>query len=141
MKAITKILSLGTMFALLLMVTGCEKSEEDLITAHPWKWNKITADSDDEGVQAGIAFVNALMTGSVWTFYTDGTYKVTSTLSSTPSEGTWELVAKSKIKLVTGSDVDNMTIIKLTKNELVVEAKKFNEELNKTITTTIYLKK
>ncbi len=99
--------------------SGCEKlSDEELLTAHPWRWDKMTTTSTNENIIGYVAVFNTLMAGATFEFHSDGTYSLTA-LNKT-DDGTWELGDDKSILLLDGNE---MTILKLTKDELVLEGK------------------
>lgn len=124
-----------TLLFILLSVTGCEKmSDEELLTNHIWKWDRMTTTSTDENVLVMIAFANALMTGATFEFLENGTYNLTAT--NYTDSGTWELLDDDTVLM----DTDEMTIVKLTKDELVLEGIEVDDELG-AYSVTMYLKK
>lgn len=124
-----------TLLFILLSVTGCEKmSDEELLTSHVWKWDRMTTTSTDENVLVIMAFANAIMTGATFEFLENGTYNLTAT--NYTDSGTWELIDDDTVLM----DTDEMTIVKLTKDELVLEGIEVDDELG-AYSVTMYLKK
>jgi hypothetical protein len=135
MKQISRISCL--LFGILILITAnsCKKySNEELLTDHIWKWDKMTTNSADEDVQNMVLLVDAMMTGSTMEFRTDGTYAVT--ILGNPDEGTWEMPDDNT--LIT--DADQMTIIKLTGSALVLEGEQVDNDLG-AYTVVMYWKK
>ncbi|MDX9930380.1 MAG: lipocalin family protein [Bacteroidales bacterium] len=137
MKGITRIFWQIALFALLFTVSGCEKmSDGDLLTSHVWKWDKMTTDSTNEDVISIVAFSNALMTGGVFTFRSDGTYNLTVSAFTYSEDGTWELVGDDILML----DDDEMQIVKLDKEQLVLQGDEVTDEYG-TYSYKMYMKK
>jgi hypothetical protein len=135
MRKISKITCM--LFGMLIMFStiGCEKlSDEELLTDHIWRWDKATTNSTNETVLALVALTNALMTGATMEFNQDGTYTVTA--MSNPDDGTWEMPDGNT--LIT--DGDQMTIVKLTKSELVLQGEEVDGDYG-TYSVTMYWKK
>jgi hypothetical protein len=108
--------------------TGCGKddtpSNKELLTSHPWKFDKATTTSTDTSVLQGIALINAFMMNSVVTFNVDGTYTLTSPLINDPETGTWELSSDEKLLTIKSdgdSDADVNRITRISDAELVLE--------------------
>ncbi len=85
---------LSIMVLAVLALTGCEKDDttpdkSSLMTAHIWKYNKLSTTSTDTDVQMFVNLMAALMTGSTMNFSTDGTF--TMTVMDMTDSGTWEL--------------------------------------------------
>jgi len=119
-----------------LIISGCEKlSDEELITGHIWRWDKMTTTSTNTDVQNLVAVLSALMTNATFEFRSDGTYTMTALNNS--DDGTWQLTDDGKTLIMDG---DAMTIVKLTKDELVIEGEEVNDTYG-TYTTSMYLKK
>ncbi len=130
--------------ALLLVAltqTGCKKTgTEDLLTAHPWNFVKLETTSTDSSVINGITLANALMTGAVLIYNSDGTYSM-SVLQQTQN-GTWELSSDNKTLTMTpeGKDPDDMEITRLTDANLDLTSHLTDDE-GHPYTTTLYWKK
>ncbi len=137
MKGLARIFWQITLFALLFTVSGCEKmSDSELLTSHVWKWDKMTTDSTNEDVISIVAFSNALMTGGVFTFHSDGTYNLTVSAFTYSEDGTWELVGDDILML----DDDEMQIVKLDKEQLVLQGDEVTDEYG-TYSYKMYMKK
>jgi hypothetical protein len=126
-----------TLFALLFMSAGCQKlSDEELLTSQTWRWDKMTTNSTNESVKGIVALSNALMAGGVFEFRENGTYNLTVSAFSYSEYGTWELIGKDILMM----DDDEMTILKLNKEELVLDGEETDDEFG-TYSITMYLKK
>lgn len=131
MKNFIKIATLLIGFSLLFS-TGCEKlNDEELLTDHIWKFKEITTNSTDQNVISIVAFVNALMTNSTMEFKKNGTF--TLSMLNQSESGTWELSDDGKTLYTTDSngDTDEMTVVKLTKDDLILQG----EEVDNTYGT------
>jgi hypothetical protein len=136
MKKISKILYPFTLILLILTLPGCEKlSDEELLTSHTWKWDKMTTSSSDTDVQNFVAVFSALLTNATFEFRDDGTYKLTALNNS--DEGTWEMSDDGNTFTM---DTDVMTVVKLTKTEFVIEGEEVDDTYG-TYSVTMYLKK
>lgn len=137
MKTMSRFLLPITVFAFLLVSSGCQKlSDEELLTSHTWKWDKMTTNSDNESIKSIVALSNALLTGGVFEFRENGTYNITVSAFDYTEDGTWEMIGKDILKL----DEDEMTILKINKDELVLDGEETDDEFG-TYSVTIYLKK
>ena len=136
MKILSKFYLLIMVLSITLAFTSCEKlSDEELLTNHIWRWDKITSASTNEDIQNIITVTNTLMTGATVEFRTDHTYTITALNNN--EDGTWELGADNDILIMDGQE---MTIVKLTKLELVIEGEKTDDTFG-TYSATLYLKK
>ncbi len=136
----------GILMGLVILVTsGCEEdklSKEELLTAHPWKFEKVETTSTNPDIQSGILLANGLLTavGAVWTFYEDGTHVLTFTNLEPPesNDGTWELSADGKtLYMNLGDEEEEEAHIKsLTSSKLVFEEELWDDELQEFYTTT-----
>ena len=137
MKIMSRLLLPVTLVAILFMSAGCQKlSDEELLTSHTWKWDKMTTNSTNESVKTIVAFSNALMAGGVFEFRENGTYNLTVSSFNYSEDGTWELVGKDILMM----DGDEMTILKINKEELVLDGEETDDEFG-TYSVTMYLKK
>jgi hypothetical protein len=137
MKIMSRLLLPATLVAILFMSAGCQKlSDEELLTSHTWKWDKMTTNSDNESIQTIVALSNALMTGGVFEFRENGTYNLTVSSFNYSEDGTWELIGKDILMM----DDDEMSILKFNKEELVLDGEETDDEFG-TYTVTMYLKK
>ncbi|MFO7574130.1 MAG: lipocalin family protein [Bacteroidales bacterium] len=135
MKNLSKFLFPIMLIAILFTITGCEKlSDEELLMEEVWKWDKMTTNSTNDDIKTLVAFSDALMTGGIFSFRPDGTYKVNVSAFSYEETGTWELIDSKTLKM----DDDEMEIIKLTKDELVLGSEEVDNEYG-TYSTTMYL--
>jgi hypothetical protein len=76
MKKLSKFFS--PVLFLTLALSGCEKlSDEELLTDHIWRWDKITSTSTNTDIQNLVTVTNALMTGATIEFRIDGTFTLT----------------------------------------------------------------
>lgn len=138
MKKINKITVFTVVLTALLASGGCnifKPNNDDLLTDHLWKFDKITTTSTDETIQSLVAFTGAMMTGATLEFHTDGTY--TLSMAGEMEDGTWELIDDDEVLLM---DTDELIIIKLTKDELVLESEVVNNEYG-TYTVSLYFEK
>jgi hypothetical protein len=122
----------------IVVSVSCEKKDKstmELLTAHIWRFDKVTTTSEDEGIQDMVTLVNALMTGATMSIHADGTY--TLTILNQDDDGTWQLSADETKLLM---DTDEMILIKITDNELIMSQDQEDEELGP-YTTTLYWKK
>src|SRR4030042_4655996 len=122
MKKLSKFFS--SVLFLTLALSGCEKlSDEELLTDHIWRWDKITSTSTNTDIQNIVTVTNALMTGATIEFRIDGTFTLTALNDS--EDGTWELTDDNDTLILDG---DEMAIVKLTKDELVLEGEEVDDE-------------
>jgi len=138
MKNLAKISCLFTVLLCLVGTSNCHKielSKAELLTDHIWNWNKMTTNSSNENIQNIVLLANALMTGATMEFREDGTYTIT--ILDNPEDGTWELIDNDETLM---KDNDALTVIKLTKDELVFEGEEVDEEYG-SYTVTLYWKK
>ncbi len=137
MKSIKKFT--GLFLSLLFLFTlSCEKlSDEDLLTDHIWRYKEITTNSTDPNILSIISLANALMTGATMDFKKDGTFTLSA--SNQTETGTWELLNDGKILYTTtsGGDDDEMTVVKLTKDELVLQGEEVSSTYG-TYSVTMY---
>lgn len=129
----------------ILVTSGCEEdklSKEELLTAHPWEFEKAETTSTNPDIQSGILLANGLLTaaGAVWTFYEDGTHVLTFTNLEPPEsdDGTWELSADGKtLYMNLGDEEEEEAHIKsLTSSRLVFEEELWDDEQQEFYTTT-----
>ena len=121
---------------LAIALIGCEKlSDEELLTDHIWRWDKITSTSTNIDIQNIVTVTNALMTGATIEFRIDGTFTLTA-LNDT-EDGTWELTDDNDTLILDGEE---MTIVKLTKDELVLEGEEVDDEYG-IYSATLHLKR
>ena len=121
---------------LTLALSGCEKlSDEELLTDHIWRWDKITSTSTNTDIQNIVTVTNALMTGATIEFRIDGTFTLTALNDS--EDGTWELTDDNDTLILDGEE---MTIVKLTKDELVLEGEEVDDEYG-IYSATLHLKR
>lgn len=138
MKKVYKITALSLFVLSVIFSSGCEKmnmSEEELLKDHIWNWVEMTTTSTNEDVQTIIALYNILMTGATLQFHSDGTYTIS--MFDESDEGDWELINNNEVLLM---DSDEMTIIKLTKDELVLEGEEVSNDYG-TYSVTMYWEK
>jgi len=122
---------------LLLASSGCElfkKSNVDLLQDHIWNWDRITTTSTNETVQGLIALSSIFMTGATLQFYSDGTYTIK--MLEDEESGDWDLINDDEVLLMDG---DEMTIIKLTKDALVLDSEVVSVDYG-TYNVTMYWK-
>jgi len=121
---------------LTLALSGCEKlSDEELLTDHIWRWDKITSTSTNTDIQNIVTVTNAPMTGATIEFRIDGTFTLTALNDS--EDGTWELTDDNDTLILDGEE---MTIVKLTKDELVLEGEEVDDEYG-IYSATLHLKR
>lgn len=126
MKKLSKISYLFMVLLFILAFSSCEKeklTKKELLTSHIWRFDKITTTSTDEDILNLVVLVNALMTSATMEFREDGTYTL-SVLNNT-EDGTWELSGGDETLIMDG---DEMTIIKLTEDELVLEGEEVDND-------------
>ncbi len=134
MKKLSKFFS--PVLFLTLALSGCEKlSDEELLTDHIWRWDKITSTSTNTDIQNLVTVTNALMTGATIEFRIDGTFTLTALNDS--EDGTWELTDDNDTLILDGEE---MTIVKLTKDELVLEGEEVDDEYG-IYSATLHLKR
>jgi len=124
----------------ILASSSCEKdnlSNTELLTSHVWKWDKMTTTSTNENLLALVAFANALMTGATMDFHEDGTYTITG-MNNYSDDGDW-MLNDADSKLITDT-YDEMSLIKLTKDELVLQGEVVDDEYG-SYSVTLYFKK
>ncbi len=111
----------------LFTLTGCENGDNGngadktvLLTAHIWKFDKLSTTSTDPEIQMSANFLSAFFTNSTLNFAADDTY--TWTIMDMPTSGTWEWNAdKTKITLDKGTEDEAVqTISTLTSDVLEV---------------------
>ena len=128
-------------FLLLLLIipalTGCKKDNATLLTAHIWKFDKMTTSSTDQTLQTLVAFFSALLVNSTLNFSEDGTYVMASPLSENPETGTWDLSDDGKTLTMDG---DPMAVVTLTDEQLVLEGEEVDDEYG-AYTVKLYWKK
>jgi len=138
MKKIFKVTVLSMFIFSLIASVGCDKlkkSDIDLLLDHIWNWDKMTTNSTNEMVQDLITLYNIFMTGATLEFHSDGSY--TLTMLDETDDGTWDLIDNDEVLLM---DDDEMIIIKLTKDELVLEGEEVSNDYG-TYSVTMYWKK
>jgi hypothetical protein len=134
MKKLSKFFS--SVLFLTLALSGCEKlSDEELLTDHIWRWDKITSTSTNTDIQNIVTVTNALMTGATIEFRIDGTFTLTALNDS--EDGTWELTDDNDTLILDGEE---MTIVKLAKDELVLEGEEVDDEYG-IYSATLHLKR
>jgi hypothetical protein len=133
MKKLTKLIYPLSFLMLFLVFAGCNKlSDEEMVTDHPWTWKEMTTTSDNETLLSFIALTNALMTNATFEFSANGTYTLTA-LNNTES-GTWQMIDDDTFMM----DTDEMTIVKLTKDDFIVRSDETDSEYG-TYSVTIHL--
>lgn len=136
MKKISSILYPAALIMLLLTIPACEKlTDRELLTDHIWRWNKMTTNSTDTDVQNLVAVMSALMTNGTFEFRDDGTY--TMTVLNNSDDGTWDLSDDGNTFTM---DSDEMTVVKLTKSEFVIEGEEVDDTYG-TYSVTMYFKR
>ncbi|MDT8402513.1 MAG: hypothetical protein RQ743_12530 [Bacteroidales bacterium] len=126
MKIIRNFTAYLVLLAAILASGGCDifkPSNDDLLTDHIWNFDRITTTSTNETVQGIVTFANAMMIGSTLQFHTDGTYTIT--MGDETDDGTWNLINDDEVLMM---DTDEMIVIKLTKDELVLESEEVDNE-------------
>jgi hypothetical protein len=121
-------------FFSLIIITGCEKKEEEpdktaLLTSHLWNFSELTTTSTDPNVQLAVNLVAAFLTNATMTFAPGGTYTIT--MLGQPDTGSWEFNAsETTITLNKGTDDESIQeIIKLTSSVLETKEIMQDEEL------------
>jgi len=140
MKNILKVTGL-LVSALLLFTTSCEKlSDEELLTDHIWRYKSMTTTSTDPNIIALVGFINTLMVNATMDFNEDGTYTLSAMNQTTT--GTWELTNDGKTLFIKPSEgeVDEMTVVKLTKEELVLQGEEVDSTYGKYSVTMSWIK-
>lgn len=138
MKRIIRFAGLFMLIFSFVALNSCDKlkqSERDLLLDHIWNWDKMTTTSTNENVQSIIALYNIFMTGATLQFHSDGTYTIT--MLDETDDGDWELINNDEVLMM---DDDEMIIIKLTKDELVLEGEEVHNEYG-TYSITMYWEK
>ena len=140
MKKLFKCTSPLLILLFLFTALSCEKDEdlskEELLTAHVWKFSKMTADTDNQDALALIAFAEALMTGGTLNFDDDGTYSMTAMQQT--ETGTWELSA-DETTLTLDDDDGTVDPSETTLAKLTLSTMEWEDEgsyLDETFTTT-----
>ncbi|MFO7853130.1 MAG: hypothetical protein ACQERS_02295 [Bacteroidota bacterium] len=125
MKKIFKVSILCLFITSLFVSVGCEKTKdyEDLLLAHIWYWDGMTTTSTNEDILNIVAFTNALFASATLQFHADGTY--TLTLDDEEDSDVWELYNDNEM-LKMGDD--EMTLVKLTEEELVLDGEAFSSQ-------------
>lgn len=126
MKRIHGILSFVVLLFALIIISGCEKKEDEpdktaLLISHVWNFDQLTTSSTNADIQLAVNLIAAFMTNATMTFASNGTY--TMVVLGQPDTGTWELnEAETSITLNKGTDDESIQqIIRLTSS--VLEAK------------------
>jgi len=136
MKKLSRFFYLVTVLFLTLALSSCDKlSDEELLTDHIWRWNKITSTLTNTDIQNSVTVTNALMADATIEFRIDGTFTLTALNDS--EEGTWELTDDNDILILDGEE---MTIVKLNKDELVLEGEEVDDKYG-IYSATLYLKR
>jgi len=138
MKRIIRFAGLFIFIFSFIAINSCDKlkqSEIDLLLDHIWNWDKMTTTSTNENVQNIIALYNIFMTGATLKFHADGTYTIT--MLDETDDGDWELIDNDEVLLM---DDDEMTIIKLTKDDLILQGEEVSNDYG-TYSVTMYWKK
>ncbi len=130
----------------ILVTSGCEdeknSDKEALLTAHPWKFEKMETTSSNPDIQSAIALAGGLLAafGAEWTFYENGTHVLTLTNIEPPEsdDGTWELSSDGKTLYLTMGDEDpeEVHIKSLTSSHLVFEEELWDEDQQEYYSTT-----
>lgn len=124
---------------------GCEEEKqgkEELLTAHPWKFEKVETTSTNPDIQSATLFANGLLSaaGAVWTFYEDGTHTLTLTALEPPESdsGTWSLSSDGKILTMTMGDQEETegSIQTLTSGRLVFSEEIWDDDLEEYYTSS-----
>ena len=123
MKKLVNLSSLIAFFLALIIITGCEKKEEEpdktaLLTNHVWKFSSLSTSSTNSNIQFAVNLVAAFMTNATMTFATNGTFTMVILQQEQP--GTWELNAgETTLTLNKGTaDESVQQIINLTSTVL-----------------------
>jgi hypothetical protein len=133
MKNLMRITLLAVMAIAIAAMSGCSKDDKEenqldkkaLLTAHVWKFDKLTTTSADADIQLVVNLMGAFMTGATLDYSSNGTYTI-SILGET-QDGTWELSAdETKITVDKGTEDEIVhTIVTLTSDVL-----EFNEPVD-----------
>ncbi|MBS0012295.1 MAG: hypothetical protein KFF49_12855 [Bacteroidales bacterium] len=138
MKKNLKFTALFTLIFTIVALTACDKlkkDEIDLLLDHVWNWNTLTTTSTNESVQDIVTLYNIFMTGATLEFHSDGTYTIK--MLEEEDTGVWALINDNE---VLNMDGDEMILIKLTKDELVLESEEVSNTYG-TYNVTMYWKK
>ena len=118
MKKLLRYSTITLLIFVVFALTGCEKDDngdgpdkKTLLTAHVWKYDKLTTTSTDSEVQLLINLLAAFMTNATANFAADGTYTIT--ILDQPDSGTWELSADGT-KLTFDKGTDDETVQSIT---------------------------
>lgn len=117
MKRVTSITGALLLLTAIMLFSGCEKDNLDLLSGSKWDFNNLTTPSSNEDVQALVALGKALMTDGTLEFSSGGDYTLDSpTISS--ETGTWELVGNNQLIFNDGIP-RTATIDEISKSKLV----------------------
>lgn len=117
MKRVTSITGALLLLTSIMLFSGCEKDNLDLLSGSKWDFENLTTPSSNEDVQALVALGKALMTDGTLEFSSGGDYTLDSpTISS--ETGTWELVGNNQLIFNDGIP-RTATIDEISKSKLV----------------------
>jgi hypothetical protein len=101
----------------MLLFSGCEKDNLDLLSGSKWDFENLTTSSSNEDIQSLIALGKALMTDGTLEFSSGGDYTMDSPTINAET-GTWELVGNNQLIFNDGTP-RTATIDELSKKKLV----------------------
>ncbi len=145
MKNWTRLCCLILAGLVIMATSGCEDDKlekEELLTAHPWKFEKAETTSTNPDIQSAVLLTSGLLAaaGAEWTFYENGTHTLTLTNLDPPESdnGTWEMSSDGKTLTMTMGDQGEIdtTIKTLTSNRLVFEEELWDAEQQEFYTNT-----
>ncbi|MFN2378674.1 MAG: hypothetical protein ABR519_00525 [Bacteroidales bacterium] len=105
------------LFTAMLLFSGCEKDNLDLLSGSTWDFENLTTTSSNEDIQTLIALGKALMTDGTLEFASGGDYTLDSPTINTET-GTWELVGNNQLIFNNGTP-RTATIDEISKKKLV----------------------
>ena len=122
----------------MLMLTGCETDNKNLLTDGVWTFSNLTTTSEDELITSIIALGKAVLTDATLEFQEGGTYILTSPLVEEPTTGEWSLIGEDQLILNPDDETPSTANIEtLTKDKLSYMETYVDAEMNPyTVTTT-----
>ena len=122
----------------MLMLTGCETDNQNLLTDGVWTFSNLTTTSEDETIISIVAFAKAVLTDATMEFQEGGTYILSSPLVEEPTTGEWSLIGEDQLILDADGEVPSTANMEtLTKDKLSYMETYVDDEMNPyTLTTT-----
>ena len=147
MKKLMRFSVITVLIFSVVAMTGCDDDNNGngddktaLLTAHVWKFDKITTTSTDAEIQLAVTLMSAFLTGSTMHFKSDGTYTMSMmnpfTQQLETDSGTWELNAAGTVITIDKGTEDEgeSTIVTLTSDVL---EHTMEEEIDEGVTAAV----